>query len=115
MAAAVTRRRTVRTTARAGADEAPTRHQQELDVWQRQLWRECGLAIGRWLEQRGAASAGRLGKPIASLELHELEGMAWACVSRYGELREARRQELCLSPAPADPLKPDPLDVALSP
>lgn len=86
---------------------ADTPYQREQDAWQRQLWRECGLAIGRWLEQRG-----RLDQPIAVLQLRELEGMAWACVARYGDIREARRAELNLAPH-GDPLKPDPLDVLL--
>lgn len=78
-----------------------------VDEWQRALWRDCGLAIGRWLEQRG-----HLDQPISAFRLHELEGMAWACVARYSDIREARRVELNLPPH-SDPLKPDPLDAHL--
>jgi hypothetical protein len=81
----------------------PTQHQQELDAWQREMWRQIGLAIGRWLEQRG-----RLHQPIKSLQLHELEGIAWAAVSEYGAIREAKRLELNL-PLEVYPEKPDQL------
>ena len=100
--------RVARRAARGEAiDPADTPYQTEQDAWQRQLWRECGLAIGRWLEQRG-----RLDQPIAALQLRELEGMAWACIARYTDLREARHIELSLAPH-GDPLKPDPLDLML--
>lgn len=81
--------------------------QQGQDQWQRQLLRDCALAIGAWLEHRG-----KLDQPISTLRLHELEGMAWACTAKYADMREQRRLELQL-PLNADPLKPDPLDALL--
>jgi hypothetical protein len=79
-----------------------------MDEWQRQMWRRCGLAIGRWLEQRG-----RLDKPIKSLGLHELEGMAWAAIAEYGNVREEKRRELAL-PLDVYPERPDTLDRLLT-
>lgn len=81
-------------------------HQRAQDQWQRHLLRECALAIGAWLEQRG-----RLDQPISALRLHELEGMAWACTAKYADLREQRRIELRL-PLNADPTQSDALDAA---
>lgn len=69
----------------------PSKWQLEQDRWQREMLRACGLAIGRWLEQRGALS-----KPIRTLELYELEGMANEVIGTYNELREKRRKELNL-------------------
>jgi hypothetical protein len=81
-----------------------TPYQRAQDEWQRNLWRECGLALGRYLEQRG-----HLEHPIARLRLDELEGMALAVVARYLDIREAKRRELGIALC-VDPLKPDPMD-----
>lgn len=83
-------------------------HQFTLDKFTAQLFDEAGLAIGRWLEQRG-----NLHKPIASLERYELAGIAWAAISKYQDLREERRKQLCLGNPPGDPLEPDPMDLIL--
>jgi hypothetical protein len=69
----------------------PSKWQLEQDRWQREMLRACGLAIGHWLEKRGALS-----KPIRTLELFELEGMAADVIGTYNELREKRRKELNL-------------------
>lgn len=76
-----------------------------LDKFTAHLFDEAGLAIGRWLEERGD-----LHKPIQTLERYELAGMAWAAISKYQDLREERRRELCLGGPPGDPLDPDPMD-----
>jgi hypothetical protein len=83
----------------------PSPYQQVQDEWQRRLWRTAGLAIGQWLEERG-----RLHQPIRSLQLNELEGMAWSAISAWLAVRETRRIELNLLPAPTDPRLLDPMD-----
>lgn len=88
------------------ADPPPaSAHQSAQDAWQAETWTACGLAIGRWLEERG-----RLDQPIAILKRHELAGMAWAAVAEWLERREVRRQELRLAGPPGDPLADDPMD-----
>lgn len=79
-----------------------------LDRFTAQLFDEAGMAIGAWLEERG-----NLNKPIASLERYELAGMAWAAISKYQDLREEKRRELCLGSPPGDPLELDPMDQIL--
>lgn len=64
------------------------------------------MAIGQWLIDDGK----NLGRPIASLRIEELEGMAWAAIGAWQEMREQRRQELNAPPAPTDPRQIDPLD-----
>jgi hypothetical protein len=46
------------------------------------------LAMGKWLTDDGSD----LTKPIHQLGLPKLEGMAWAAISVYSELREIERQ-----------------------
>lgn len=79
------------------ADPRDTPHQQALDEWTAYLWAETGMAIGRWLEDRG-----KLDQPILSLTREELAGMAWAAVSRYQDLRcvQAEMPPLPAAPAP---------------
>lgn len=82
--------------------------QTALDKFTAQLFDEAGMAIGQWLTERGD-----LHKPIASLERYELAAMAWAAISKYQDLREERRKQLCLGNPPGDPLEPDPMDLIL--
>ncbi len=48
------------------------------DEWQAQVTREAAREIGRWLESRG-----RLGAPLSSLTLADLDAMASAAISRF--------------------------------
>jgi hypothetical protein len=48
------------------------------DEWQAHVTREAAREIGRWLEGRG-----RLGAPVSSLTLADLEAMASAAISRF--------------------------------
>jgi hypothetical protein len=57
------------------------------DEWQAQVTREAAGAIGRWLEARGA---GKLGSPIASLTMADLEAMASNAISRWIVLQSER-------------------------
>lgn len=87
-------------------DPAPaSAHQQTQDAWQAQMWEAVGLAIGRWLEERG-----RLEQPIAALKRHELTGMAWAAISEWLAIRETKRREIGAGAPPGDPFAEDPLD-----
>lgn len=58
------------------------------DEWQRFTAAEAAKAIGRWLEERG-----RLGRPIHSLNLQDLEGMAEAAIARFVVLNSLRLAE----------------------
>jgi hypothetical protein len=55
------------------------------DEWQAHVTREAAKEIGRWLESRG-----RLGAPVASLTLSDLEAMATAAISRFVVLGSQR-------------------------
>ncbi len=48
------------------------------DEWQAHVTRAAAQEIGKWLEARG-----RLDRPIASLELSDLEAMATVAISRF--------------------------------
>jgi hypothetical protein len=48
------------------------------DAWQAHVTREAAREIGRWLEGRG-----RLGMPVSSLTLADLEAMASAAICRF--------------------------------
>ena len=48
------------------------------DEWQAHIAREAAREIGRWLEGRG-----RLGAPVSSLTLADLEAMASAAICRF--------------------------------
>jgi hypothetical protein len=58
------------------------------DEWQRFTAAEMAKAVGRWLEERG-----RLGRPIHSLTLQDLEGMAETAVARFVVLNSLRLKE----------------------
>lgn len=58
------------------------------DEWQRFTAEEMAKAVGRWLEARG-----RLGRPIHSLTLQDLEGMAETAVARFVVLNSLRLTE----------------------
>lgn len=53
------------------------------DARTRALWRASALAIGAWLEQNGS-----LDRPIRTLRIEELEGIAVAAVSAYQQFRQ---------------------------
>ena len=55
------------------------------DEWQSHVTRAAAQEIGTWLEARG-----RLDRPIASLELSDLEAMASAAISRFVVLASQR-------------------------
>jgi hypothetical protein len=59
------------------------------DEWQAHVTREAAKEIGRWLEARGA---GKLGTPIASLTMVDLEAMASNAISRWIVLQSERLQ-----------------------
>jgi hypothetical protein len=48
------------------------------DEWQAHVTREAAREIGRWLEGRG-----KLGAPLSSLTLTDLEAMASAAICRF--------------------------------
>jgi hypothetical protein len=55
------------------------------DEWQAHVTREAAREIGRWLEGRG-----RLGMPVSSLTLADLEAMATAAICRFVVLGSER-------------------------
>jgi hypothetical protein len=55
------------------------------DAWQAFVTREAAKEIGRWLEGRG-----RLGAPLSSLTLTDLDAMATAAISRFVVLGSQR-------------------------
>ncbi len=55
------------------------------DEWQAHVTRAAAKEIGTWLEARG-----RLDRPIASLELSDLEVMASVAISRFVVLASHR-------------------------
>jgi hypothetical protein len=73
---------------------------QEQDEWDRKLWRETGLAIGQWLIDAKI----NLNRPLQSLTLIELQGMSWAAIGVYNDLRAQRERE---EEGRSDPLSPD--------
>ena len=54
------------------------------DARTRALWRASAMAIGNWLEQNGS-----LERPIRTLRIEELEGIAVAAVSAYQKFRQS--------------------------
>lgn len=56
------------------------------DVWVAHCLREMALAMGGWLQ-----SHDDLNKPVHRLSLKELQGMSWAAMAKYTELREIER------------------------
>jgi len=50
-----------------------------------EIWRTAAQAVGRWLEENG-----RLQRPISSLSIEELEGVAMAAVSGWQDARIAQ-------------------------
>ncbi len=58
------------------------------DEWQAHVTREAAKEVGKWLESRG-----RLGHPIASLKLSDLENMASAAISRFVVLASHKVRE----------------------
>lgn len=58
------------------------------DAWQAFVTRQAAEEIGRWLEARG-----RLGRPVASLTMSDLEAMAAAAISRFVVLASQRIRE----------------------
>ena len=48
------------------------------DEWQAHVTREAAKEIGKWLE-----ACGRLDRPIASLQLTDLDAMASVAISRF--------------------------------
>lgn len=56
--------------------------------WLDHVTHKAAEAIGQWLERRG-----NLHRPINSLTMPELEGMAAAAISRYANLRTERQRE----------------------
>ena len=58
------------------------------DEWQAQVTRAAAQEIGTWLEARG-----RLDRPIASLDLSDLEVMASVAISRFVALASHKIRE----------------------
>jgi len=79
-------------------------YRQEQDEWNRQLWRTISLAIGEWLTD----SQMNLNRPIRSLTLDELNGMAWTAIGTYNDMLEQRARQL---KGRRDPLDDDISDI----
>lgn len=60
----------------------------EYDEWQTYLTNEAAKAAGQWLERNG-----KLGRPVASLTIKELEGMVSASILRWIQLASHRLAE----------------------
>jgi hypothetical protein len=59
------------------------------DEWQAHVTREAAKDIGKWLEARG-----RLDRPIASLQLTDLDAMASVAISRFVVLASHKIREV---------------------
>jgi hypothetical protein len=83
--------------------ETASPFQQEQDEWQRKMWEEVALSVGRWLTDAQVD----LSRPIRSLKQRELLGMAWAAIAAYHELRARRLRQLEATPDPRRSTLPD--------
>lgn len=73
----------------SAAGEPQSEYRRKQADWQHELGEAMAQSVGKYLEGRG-----QLNKPISSLQLCELEGIAWAAVSEYQNRREAMRRQL---------------------
>jgi hypothetical protein len=63
------------------------------DEWQAHLTREAAKVVGKWPEAQGRLARGRLGHPVASLRLSDLEAVASVAISRFIVLASQRIRE----------------------
>lgn len=76
-----------------GAPAGKNRPEQSvIDAWVANCLRETALAMGGWLQANDD-----MNKPVHKLSLRELQGMAWAVLAKYNDLREIERKRFEIS------------------